>query len=310
MNRLSFHFLKYLFLLMLFPGAILPVAAQELSCQVEINSQQIQGTDKNVFNTLAESIREYMNNTRFSSAQIAANEKIECRLLLTISEYADDHFAGNLQVTLSRPVYNTNYTTTLLNFKDNRIEFDYREGDPLVFNESNNDSNLTALLDYYAYLMLALDFDSFSPKGGDPFYERAQMVVQRQQSSGISGWKTFEDNDNRAAVLAAFTDVSTSGLRDLIYTYHRRGLDEMVVSPDKSRAAITEAVVNNLGKVYDAAPMSVGLTMFRDAKLDELVNIYSKSLPEEREKVAKLLGDLYPTESERIDKIKNPPVQK
>ena len=279
--------------------------AQELRCNVEVNSQQIEGTNKSVFESLQEAMNNYMNETKFTNATFSPNEKIECRLFLTVAEYTDDRIKGDLQIQLSRPVYNSTYTTTLFNFRDSKVEFDYREGDPLVFNENTEESNLIAILDYYAYLLLALDFDSFSPNGGQPYFDRASSIVQQMQSSGEVGWRTFEDTKNRAAVLSSYTDANTSGMRKLLYDYHRRGLDEMVTAPDKGRAVITEAL-NELKGVYANAPMSVALSIFRDSKLDELVNVYSKAPQTERESVYDLLQPIYPTESQRIDKIKNP----
>lgn len=279
--------------------------AQELRCNVEVNSQQIEGTNKSVFESLQEAMNNYMNETKFTNATFSPNEKIECRLFLTVAEYNDDRIKGDLQIQLSRPVYNSTYTTTLFNFRDSKVEFDYREGDPLVFNENTEESNLIAILDYYAYLLLALDFDSFSPNGGQPYFDRASSIVQQMQSSGEVGWRTFEDTKNRAAVLSSYTDANTSGMRKLLYDYHRRGLDEMVTAPDKGRAVITESL-NELKGVYANAPMSVALSIFRDSKLDELVNVYSKAPQTERESVYDLLQPIYPTESQRIDKIKNP----
>ena len=278
-------------------------SAQELRCQVEVNSQKIEGTNKSVFETLQSSITDYMNENRFSTATFSSNERIECRLHLTVAEYDGDRIKGDLQVQLSRPVYNSTYTTTLLNFKDSKIDFEYKEGDPLVYNETSQQSNLTAILDYYAYLFLGIDFDSFSPEGGQAFYDRAQSVVQAAQSAGEVGWRAFEDTKNRAAVLSSFTDNNTSGVRRLLYNYHRKGLDEMVTSPDKGRAVITESL-KEIQDVYKNAPMSVALSMFRDAKLDELVNIYSKAPQSEREEVYELLQPIYPTDTERLEKIK------
>lgn len=280
-------------------------AAQELNCQVEVNSQSIQGTNKSVFETLQTAISEYFNDRKWTNAQFAPNEKIDCRFFLTVKEYDNDRIKGDLQVQLSRPVYNSTYTTTLFNFKDTKVEFDYREGNPLVFNENAIEDNLTAILDFYAYLFLALDFDSFSPNGGQPYFDRAATVVQMAQSGGEVGWRAFEDTKNRSAVLSSYTDPNAVGMRTLLYQYHRRGLDEMVTSPDKGRAAITESL-KEVEKLYKAAPMSVGLSIFRDSKLDELVNVYSKAPQTEREEVYNLLQPIYPTDRERLDKIKNP----
>lgn len=291
----------FIFLILTFVGYSL--TAQELKCEVEINSDQVQGTNKSVFNTLKEAINDYMNTTKFSQAQIAANEKIECKLFFTIKEYDDNTLTGDLQVQSTRPVYNSTYTSTLINFKDTKIEFTYQENEPLVFSENSMESNLTAILNFYAYLILAIDFDTFSPRGGEQFYERADNIVQMAQSSGESGWKAFEDTKNRSSVLSAYTEPNTSIIRDLLYKYHRTGLDEMVLSPDKGRAAIT-ASIESIKKIYDVSPMSVALSMFKDAKLDELVNIYSKANSTEREKVYEWLYPIFPTEAERLDKIK------
>ncbi|MDE6703792.1 MAG: DUF4835 family protein [Muribaculaceae bacterium] len=280
------------------------MSAQELNCKVEINSDQVEGTYKQVFTTLEQAMNEYMNSNIFTNNQFGANEKIDCRLFFTVKEYTDGKISGDLQVQSSRPVYNSTYTTTLLNFKDTKIDFNYQENEPLVFTLDRMESQITAILNFYAYLILALDYDSFSPRGGEPYFERLKTIVQQAQSSGEPGWKAFEDTKNRSAVLAAFTDQSTQSLRDLMYDYHRRGLDEMSVSPDKGRAKITETM-SVIGQVYSSAPMSVGLSMFKDAKLDELVNIYSKANSEERSKVYNILQEIYPTEQERLEKIKN-----
>ena len=278
-------------------------AGQELNCSVEVNSDKISGTDKSVFTTLQTAITEYMNNTQWGNAQFLANERIECKLFFTISSYDGTTMSGDLQIQSTRPVYNSTYTTTLINFKDENIEFDYQENEPLIFSENSMESELTAILNYYAYLILAIDFDSFSPNGGESYYEKAANVVNMAQSSGGKGWKAFEDNRNRSAVLSAFTDPSTKEIRTLLYDYHRKGLDEMVLSPDKGKSVITKSL-EILKQIYDVNPMSVALSMFKDAKLDELVNVYSKSNMSERQSVYELLYPLYPTGRERLDKIK------
>ena len=278
-------------------------SAQELLCTVEVNTDQVNGTYKQVLETLQQAITEYMNTTVFTNTQIAANEKIECRLFFTVKEYTDDVVKGDLQIQSMRPVYNSSYTTTLINFRDTKVEFTYREGEPLVYSLNNMESQLTAILNFYAFLVIAVDFDSFSPKGGEPYFERLKQIVQMAQSSGETGWKAFEDTKNRSAVLASFTDAPASVIRDAMYQYHRQGLDLMSTSVDKGRASVTESL-DAIAKIYSAAPMSVALSMFKDAKLDELVNIYSKAPQREREAVYKLLEPIYPTERERLEQIK------
>lgn len=306
LSRITEHIRKTLCILTAaITAALCPYVldAQGLNCEVTVNADQINGTNKQVFETLQQAIQEYMNTTVFSNAQFAANEKIECRLFFTIKEYNDDTMSGDLQVQSLRPVYNASLTTTLINFKDSKIEFTYRENEPLVFSVNNMESQLTAILNFYAYLILAVDFDSFSPRGGEPYFDRLKLIVQMAQSSGESGWKAFEDTKNRSAVLSAYTDGPTAGIRDMNYNYHRRGLDEMSVAVNKGRAVITESL-DEIKKIYDTAPMSVALSMFKDAKLDELVNIYSKAPSEERTKVYNILQPIYPVEQDRLERLR------
>lgn len=283
--------------------AMAPCMAQELNCRVEVNSSQLSGTNKSVFSTLQEAITDYMNSTTFSNAQFAANEKIDCQLYLTVKEYNDGIIKGDLQIQSTRPVYNSAYTTTLLNFKDAKIDFPYNEGDPLVYSINNMESQLTAILNFYAYLILAIDFDSFAQKGGEQYWERLKQIVLQGQSSGEVGWKAFEDTKNRSAVLAFFTDPSTAVIRDLLYEYHRIGLDQMSLSAEKGRGAIHNTL-KYIKAIYDANPMSVGLAIFKDSKLDELVNIYSKAPDAQRKEAYELLQPIYPSEGQRLDKIK------
>lgn len=279
--------------------------SNELNCAVEINSQKVANANKEVFNSLREAISEYMNTTKWTDAVFSINERIECKLFFTIATYDDGtgKMVGDLQVQSQRPVYNSSYMTTVINFKDTKVEFEYQSGDPLVFSEVEMESNLTAILNFYAYLIIAMDFDTYSERGGDPYYEKAANVVRLAQSTGETGWKAFEDTKNRSAVLSAYTDKTTSPIREILYNYHRQGLDQMSISVDKGRATITSSL-ELLKKVYDASPMSVCLSMFKDAKLDELVNVYSKANLTEKEKVYETLYPLWPTEQTRLDNIK------
>lgn len=277
----------------------------ELNCEVEINAQQVANANKEVFDALKDAISEYMNSTKWTDAHFAINERIQCKLFFAIKEYNDgtNQMKGELTVQSQRPVYNSSYTTTLINFKDTKIDFTYQSGEQLVFSQQEWQSSLTGLLNFYAYLIIAIDCDTFAPNGGDPYYDQAAAVVRMAQSTAESGWKAFEDNKNRSAVLSAYTDKATAPIRTLLYDYHRQGLDQMVVSVDKGRNTITKSL-ENLKKIYDVQPMSVALSMFRDAKLDELINVYSKANTSEKQQVYDLLSEIYPTELERLKKIK------
>ena len=276
----------------------------ELNCEFDVNFEKITNGSKDVFNELKEKVNEYMNNTKWGNAKFMTNERIYCKLLLTLSKWDPSTGAmeGDLQIQSQRPVYNSTYTTALINFKDPKVNFTFETGQQLVFSEMEMEDNLTAILNFWAYMILALDFDSFELKGGQFYYDCAAQVVRLAQTSGESGWKPFEDANNRNAVLSAFTDNQTSVLRAMLYDYHRLGLDQMVVTVDKGRATITHTL-ENLSKVYSANPMSVGLTMFRNAKLDELVNIYSKANATEKETVYEMLYQVYPGDN-RLEEIK------
>lgn len=286
-------------------AAVAQTESNELNCTVEINSQKVANANKDVFGTLKEAISEYMNTTKWTDATFGFNERIECKLYLTVATYDDSNgkIVGDLQIQSQRPVYNSSYMSTIINFKDTKVEFTYQAGDPLVFNEVDMENNLTAILNFYAYLIIAMDFDTFAERGGDPYYEKAANVVRLAQSSGETGWKAFEDSKNRSAVLSAYTDKSTSPIREILYNYHRMGLDQMSVSVDKGRATITKSL-ELLKKIYDTSPMSVCLSMFKDAKLDELVNVYSKANMTEKENVFEMLYPLWPAEQNRLNEIK------
>lgn len=300
--------MKKIFLLIslfIISTVLLRTEAQELNCRVEINTTQLEGSNKSIFEQLQQAISEYINTTHWTNAQFAPNEKIDCTLFFNITKYDDSsgQMEGTLQVQAVRPVYNSSYITTLINFMDSKIDFTYTQGEPLVYSETNMESQLTQILNFYVYLILAVDFDSFSPRGGDPYFSKLETIVHQGQSSGESGWRAFEDTKNRSAVLSAFNDPATRQIRDLYFAYHLLGLDQMSVSPDKGRQTIDKSL-DILTAVQKVAPMSVGLSMFQDAKLDELVNIYSKATAEERQHAYDVLSNLYPTEQSRLEEIR------
>jgi hypothetical protein len=285
--------------------AVADEESTELLCEVEVNSDKITKGSKDVFNELKQAITDYMNTTKWTNATFGTNEKIYCKMMLTLSSWDDATglMKGDLQIQSQRPVFNSTYTTALINFKDTKVDFEYETGQQLVFSEMEMLDNLTAILNFWAYMIIGMDFDSFELNGGTPYYERAAQVVRLAQNSGESGWKAFEDNTNRNAVLSAFTETQTAPIRQLLYDYHRMGLDQMVVTVDKGRSTITHSL-ENLSKIYEVAPMSVCLTMFKDAKLDELINIYSKANTTEKESVYEMLYQIYPSENTRLEKIK------
>ena len=277
----------------------------ELTCDVEIVTDKLDNASKDVFNDLKENITEHMNTKKWTNATFATNERIYCKLQLTISKWDPNTrvMEGDLQIASQRPVYNSSYTTAVINFRDTKVNFTYEIGRELRSSDLNVEDNLTAILDFWGYMIIAMDFDTFELNGGDPYYEKAAEIVRLAQSTGESGWRPFEDNTNRNAVLSAYTESKTAPIRQLLYDYHRQGLDQMAVTVDKGRSTITHTL-ENLGKIYEAAPMSVCLAMFKDAKLDELISIYSKANMSEKESVYEMLYQIYPSETTRLDEIK------
>lgn len=296
--------IKYCLLTLLFVVTLQPLVAQELNCKVVVNSDKVQGTNKEVFNTLQNSITEYMNNTKFTSVQLSPQERIECTLQFVVSEYTDERMVCQLMVQSRRPVYNSSYTTALINFQDNEVEFNYKEYDPLVFSTSTYENNLTCILNFYAYMIIGIDFDSFMLYGGDPFFEMARTMVSLGQSTQEPGWKAFENNRNRNAILMAYTEPSTKPFRELWYNYHRKGLDEMVLGVAKARSTIGKTMQEILPDLYSNNSTSVLFPMFKEAKVDEIINIYSKAPATEKSDMYDLLIDIYPSEGNLLGKIK------
>lgn len=296
---------RMLLTLVAFAAAVAVALCSELNCKVEVNVSRTETMPSDVARQLQEAVAEYVNTTSFTELRIAPGERIECRMFFDVQSYADDKVSAVLTVQSTRPVYDSSYTTTLLNVRDAEVEFPYSPGQPLVFARDAIDSELTALLDFYVYLILAVDADSFAPEGGTPFYGMASQIVTLARSSGGKGWRAIDSPRNRASLLAALTEPPTAAFRTLLYDYHRRGLDVMTVSPEKGRATIGQTL-QRLRDMVSQSPMTPLAALMRDAKLDEFVGLYSKASDDERREAAALLTALWPSESEAMEKIKNP----
>ncbi|MDD7632677.1 MAG: DUF4835 family protein [bacterium] len=277
----------------------------ELNAKVTVNSDKVQSTNKQVFTTLQTALTEFLNNRKWTDATFAINERINCSFTLIINEMVSDNsFKGELQIQSNRPVFNSSYTTTLLNFRDKEVEFDYVEFEPLQFVDNTLDNNLVAILVFYVNIILGLDFDSFALDGGSAYFQQAQQIVSLAQSQASwTGWKAFDSNQNRHAVATALTENQGEDFRQMWYTYHLKGLDEMAANPDRGRTTIIESLAG-LQKLKSARPVSVLLQMFSDAKLDEVVSIYSKATTQEKQEGYKMLSELFPTAGTRLEVLK------
>lgn len=279
------------------------LSAQELNCKVTVNADQIQGTNRTVFESLEKSITEFMNERRWTDFEYLTEERIECSIYLIISHQSGNSFAGEMQVQSTRPVHNTNYKSPIFSFKDQNVEFSYYEGDALTFDETSFGNNLTEMLAYYAYIIVGTDCDSFALMSGTPFYKKAEDIVNQAQSTNTKGWRAFEDGRNRYALITSIVDDIAKPYREYLYTYHRLGLDEMTISPDKSRTKINDNLTI-LKEIYKERPSNIIVSEFAETKLDELINVYSKATPAERKNAYDILSYLVPTLQHRMDALK------
>ena len=291
-------------LIILFLFSINPLFSQELRCNVTVSSQKIKGANQNLFRTMQSDLYEFMNNRKWTENVFTYDEKIRCNILIRLDEQISaDEFKGSVQVQLTRPVFNSSYETTVLNIKDNNFRARYVEFQPLEFNETSNRDNLTNIMAFYAYVILGFDYDTFSPEGGTPFFEKALAIVNNSQNAREKGWKSFESERNRYWLIENILNKSYSDFRSCMYKYHRQGLDLMSDKPEEGRANIAESL-RDIQKVFRKRPSLYILQMFFDAKTDELVNIFSKSFPDERNRVMAILNEVDPSNGSKYAKIK------
>jgi len=297
--------MKNLYLLISLLFCTVFVSAQELNCTVQINSDQIQGSNKSVFNTLQKSISEFINNRKWTDLTFANSERIECSMTIIVKKVESDFFTAEIQVQARRPIFNTSYNSPLINLKDVDFSFNYKEFDQLEINANTIRSNLTAVLAYYAYLIIGYDMDSYSRLGGTPFFQSAESIVNAAQGSELGkGWKAFESTKNRYALINNILDEAFKNYRSFFYEYHRLGLDEMTSNITNARDRIAQGLPL-VREANRARPSAIVISTFLDAKNDELINIFSKATEIEKTEVVKVLSDINPTYSDRYEKILN-----
>jgi len=281
--------------------------AQELQAKVTINRQQVQGTDASVFENLQQTLEQFMNERQWTALQFQENERIVVNFNITVSKYdaSQNRFTATALIQANRPVYNSAYTTTLYNNTDRNFNFDFAQFDQLNFNEESVDNQLTALFAYYAYLIIGLDLDSFSPMGGTDVLQRCMNLVNNCQDLGFPGWKSFEDSRNRFAIINDYLDEAMKPFRQLQYDYYRTGLDEMAQNVERGRTNVTTALENDLKKAHEDKPLSLLPQIWTDYKKDELANIYKgKGTQKEKESVYDILFSINASQNNSWEKIK------
>ncbi len=282
--------------------------SQELQVKVNINHSQITGTDNSVFDNLQQTLEQFINERQWTDLQFQENERIQCNLNITVSKFNRDEnkFECTALIQANRPVYNASYTTTLYNNRDASFHFEYAQFDQLNYNDETVDNQLTALVAYYAYLIIGLDLDSFSPLGGTDILQRCMQLVNNAQDLGYPGWKSFEDSRNRFAIINDYLDEQMKPFRQLQYDYYRKGLDEMANNAERGRTEISTALEEQLKKAHENKPLSLLPQIWTDYKKDELVNIYKgKGTQKEKQAVYDLLSNINASQNTSWEKINN-----
>ncbi|HWR99379.1 MAG TPA: DUF4835 family protein [Prolixibacteraceae bacterium] len=279
------------------------LSGQELQCNVSVSSSRIEGTYKEIFQSMRNDISEFMNNRKWTDNQFSRDERIICTIFIQITEQIGaDEFKGSIQVQLNRPVFNSSYQTPILNIKDNDFDVRYVEFQPLEFSETSNTNALTNILAYYAYIILGFDYDTFSPLGGSPYFQRARDIVNKSQNAREKGWRAFEGFYNRFWLIDNLYNKAYSPFRDMMYRYHRLGLDIMSEKPNIGRSEIADAL-KNIQKVYRARPDIYINRIFFDAKSDEIVNLFTNGTIDEKSRVMTILSECDPSNSGKYEKI-------
>lgn len=284
-----------------------PLVAQELQAKITINHAQISGTEKSVFDNLQQTLEQFVNDRQWTHLQFQKNERIVCNFNLQVTKYDKDQgiFTCKATIQANRPVYNSAYTSTLYNNVDENFTFKFAEFDQLEFNEEQIDNQLTALFAYYAYLLIGLDLDSFSPKGGEDVLQRCMNLTNNAQNLDYPGWKAFDNDRNRFAIINDYLDGSMEPFRQLQYDYYRKGLDEMANNVERGRTEITTALETGLKKAKENRPLSMLPQIWTDYKKDELANIYKgKGTQKEKETVFEILTSINPSQNKYWDQIK------
>ena len=281
--------------------------AQELQAKITINHNQIQGTDKSVFDNLQQTLEQFVNDRQWTNLQFQNNERIQCSFNITVTKYdkSSNLFTCKALIQASRPVYNSAYTTTIYNNSDNEFTFEFAEFDQLEFNEETLDNQLVALFAYYAYLIIGINLDTFAPMGGEDVLQRCMTLTNNAQNLNFPGWKSFDNDRNRFAIINDYLDGGMAPFRQLQYDYYRKGLDEMANNAERGRTEITTAIQEDLKKCHEDKPLSRLPQIWTDYKRDELANIYKgKGTQKEKESVYEILFSINAAQSNAWNKIK------
>lgn len=251
------------------------VQSQELNAIVKINAQSLTNSNQSIFKTLESSLTDFVNKTKWTNKKFKQNEKIDCSFFITVSSYGSDQFAATLQVSSSRPIYNSSLLSPVLNINDKDFSFRYVEYENLTFNPNSFDSNLISTIAFYANVIVGMDADTFALNGGKPYYQQAQEIVNMGQQSTYKGWSQNDGgNQNRFFLITDLLSGTFDPIKSVLYTYHLKGLDLMSTDLNKGKEGVKEALLN-LSKMHEIRPNAYLTRVFFDAKSDEILSIFS-----------------------------------
>ena len=297
---------KTLTTLLILLGCLLSAStlqSQELQCDVRVNANKVEGSDKTIYQNLQTSLYEFINNTKFTEINFKQAEKIECSMLVDVKSREGEYFSAEINLALRRPVYKSNYSTPLFNYVDRKFVFEYTDGQALDFNPNTYISNLTSTIGFYVYVFLGLDFDSFSPNGGDPFFAIAETIANAapQDPGSENGWSST-GRQNRYALISEINNATYQPLRQFIYDYHRQGLDVMAEKQEQGREAILGSIIQ-LRNIYERNSMSYFLQLLIESKRDEIIQVFSQGDMKVRTEAANIMKAIDPSQSSRYDEM-------
>lgn len=295
--------MRKVFFLILISLMFRVASGQELNCMISVVSQQVQGSNRDIYDNMQKAMMEFVNNQNWTDHIFKDEERIQCQLMFNIQDrISDNEFTGTLQIQSSRPIFGTSQTTVMFNHRDNDIHFKYDDFEPLRFNETQFTSNLVSLLAYYVNIILGLDYDSFALEGGALFFQRAEAIRNNAQNAAESGWKAFEGTKNRYWLIENLLNDKYRSVRSCLYRYHRMGLDRLVERVDEARAEIADALIE-MRPAYRENPTAMIFQVFFTSKSDEIVNIFTESFPDEKNRVISALKEIDPANTSKWDRI-------
>ncbi len=296
------QYIKKILIVMLLSAMALGVSAQEFRCSVTINSQQIQTTEKQIFETMKQTIEDFVNNRKWTTLTFEAHEKMDCNIGLILSERTSlTEFKGQLSVQIRRPVFNSNYTTGLFNYIESDFQFSFNESQPLEFDLNSFTSNLSSAISYYLYVFLGITFDSYALMGGENFYEVARTIAQTAEKSGFRGWRNTDGQKARYWFMENYTNPTYQELRKANYYYHRLGLDMMTKDQNEARKNIMEAL-RSVQKVHKIRTNLLATQIFIDVKIPEIANIFAPASDAEKKEIYNIIKEISPI---NLNKIKD-----